>query len=90
MYEQKDRLQSKHFSKVKNAPLERWDLPSLRKWVTTNSKIKQLEQTLTASETLAIREKLNKVKIASDKTENKQTNFCITRKDILPVHKKAR
>ena len=33
---------------------------------------------------------INDVKIAPDKTERKQNNFCFFRKDMRPVHNKAR
>ena len=33
---------------------------------------------------------INKVKIASDKTEIEQNNFYFTRKDMVPFHNKAR
>ena len=48
MYEQKDSLQSKKLSGVKNDALGWWDMPKLRKRVKTNSKIKQ-QQTATTN-----------------------------------------
>ena len=33
---------------------------------------------------------LQKLKISSDKTETRQNNFYVYRKDVRPLHKKAR
>ena len=53
-------------------------MPITRKQVKTNSKIKQQQQTLISSKILCPfkkKTKLNKVKIASEKTETKQKTY---------------
>ena len=70
MYEQKDCHQSKQLEAVKHATLDWWDMPPLRKQVEMNSKIKQLQQILISFKNIfPFKKKLNKVKIASDKTD---------------------
>ena len=68
-------------------------MPILRKRAKTNSKIKQQQQTLITSKILCPFEKTklnNKVKIASDKTENKQSTGNSPEKNgFSPVHNKA-
>ena len=57
-----------------------------------NKKInQQRQQTLFTSKTLCpIKKILQKLKIASDKSETKQNTLYFTRKDMIPLYKKAR
>ena len=73
MYERKDSLQSKYFSGVKNDAIDWWDIEEASKdeWLnqTTTTYITYIKKFMSV---LKIK---TKVKIESDKTENKQNNL---------------